>query len=98
LRSCGGYLRALSAFDPKRRAILLLGGGERGDWTGWYERNIPIADDPTTDTCATSTTKTEPRPARSTASARLNIRSGRHLPDHECHDANSSPASGARSR
>ena len=38
-------LRALFAFDPKRRAIILLGGDKRGDWTGWYERNVPIADD-----------------------------------------------------
>lgn len=45
LRSFGGYLRALFAFDPKRRAIVLLGGDKRGDWTGWYERNIPIADE-----------------------------------------------------
>jgi hypothetical protein len=45
LRSFGGYLRALFAFDPKRRAIVLLGADKRGDWTGWYERNIPIADD-----------------------------------------------------
>jgi len=45
LRSFGGHLRALFAFDPKRRAIVLLGGDKRGDWTGWYERNIPIADD-----------------------------------------------------
>lgn len=40
-----GKLRALFAFDPKRRAIVLLGGDKRGDWTGWYERNIPLADD-----------------------------------------------------
>jgi hypothetical protein len=40
-----GTLRALFAFDPKRRAIVLLGGDKRGDWTGWYERNIPLADD-----------------------------------------------------
>ena len=45
LRSFGGYLRALFALDPKRRAIVLLGGDKRGDWTGWYERNIPLADD-----------------------------------------------------
>ena len=45
LRSFGGHLRALFAFDPKRQAIVLLGGDKRGDWTGWYERNIPIADD-----------------------------------------------------
>ena len=45
LRSFGGHLRALFAFDPKRRAIVLLGGDKRDDWSGWYERNIPIADD-----------------------------------------------------
>lgn len=42
LRSFGGFLRALFA---KRRAIVLLGGDKTGDWTGWYERNIPLADD-----------------------------------------------------
>lgn len=45
LRSFGGHLRALFAFDPKRQAIVLLGGDKTGDWTGWYERNIPLADD-----------------------------------------------------
>ncbi|MFT4036447.1 MAG: type II toxin-antitoxin system RelE/ParE family toxin [Patulibacter sp.] len=45
LRSFGGHLRALFAFDPKRQAIVLLGGDKAGNWTGWYERNIPIADD-----------------------------------------------------
>ncbi len=44
LRSFGGHLRALFAFDPKRQAIVLLGGDKTDDWTGWYERNIPIAD------------------------------------------------------
>ena len=38
-------LRALFAFDPNRRAIVLLGGDKRGDWAGWYERNISLADD-----------------------------------------------------
>ena len=45
LRSAGGHLRALFAFDPKRQAIVLLGGDKAGDWTGWYERNVPLADD-----------------------------------------------------
>lgn len=40
-----GTVRALFAFDPNRRAVVLVGGDKRGDWTGWYERNIPIADD-----------------------------------------------------
>lgn len=38
-------LRALFIFDPARRAIVLLGGDKRGDWSGWYERTIPEADD-----------------------------------------------------
>lgn len=45
LRSVGGHLRALFAFDPRRTAIVLLGGDKAGDWTGWYERNVPLADD-----------------------------------------------------
>jgi len=44
LRSIGGHLRALFAFDPARTAIVLLGGDKTDDWTGWYERNIPLAD------------------------------------------------------
>jgi len=34
----------LFAFDPRRKAILLLGGDKTGDWTAWYERAIPRAD------------------------------------------------------
>lgn len=45
LRSFGGFLRALFAFDPKRRAIVLLGGDKTNDWTDWYDRNIPVADE-----------------------------------------------------
>lgn len=30
---------------PNRRAVILLGGDKRGDWSGWYERNVPLADD-----------------------------------------------------
>ncbi len=45
LRSFGGHLRALFAFDPERHATVLGGGDKRDDWTGWYERNIPVADD-----------------------------------------------------
>jgi hypothetical protein len=40
-----GSMRALFAFDPRRQAIVLVGGDKREDWTGWYERNIPLADD-----------------------------------------------------
>ncbi len=44
LRSVGGHLRALFAFDPRRRAVVLLGGDKSADWKGWYRRNIPVAD------------------------------------------------------
>lgn len=45
VRSSGGHLRTLFCFDPRRTAIVLLGGDKTDDWTGWYERNIPLADD-----------------------------------------------------
>lgn len=35
-----GTLRAGFAFDPDRRAIVLLGGDKRGEWKRWYKRNI----------------------------------------------------------
>jgi len=44
LRSVGGNLRVLFAFDPERKAILLLGGDKTNDWTGWYRRNVPKAE------------------------------------------------------
>ncbi|HVA07431.1 MAG TPA: type II toxin-antitoxin system RelE/ParE family toxin [Acidimicrobiales bacterium] len=43
--SKGGALRILFAFDPLRRAVLLLGGDKYGNWTGWYQEAIPVADD-----------------------------------------------------
>lgn len=45
LRSTGGNIRVLFAFDPQRQAILLLGGDKTDQWTRWYTENIPIADD-----------------------------------------------------
>jgi hypothetical protein len=44
LRSVGGHLRTLFAFDPRRHAVVLVGGDKKNDWSGWYERNIPVAD------------------------------------------------------
>jgi hypothetical protein len=38
-------VRILFAFDPKRRAILLVAGDKHGQWQRWYRENIPIADD-----------------------------------------------------
>jgi len=39
----GRPLRTLFAFDPQRRAILLIGGDKTGD-ARFYDRMIPIAD------------------------------------------------------
>ena len=39
----GDPWRVLFAFDPKRHAILLVGGNKRGD-KRWYETHIPIAE------------------------------------------------------
>lgn len=38
-------LRVLFAFDPERRAILLVAGDKAGNWAKWYRANIPIADE-----------------------------------------------------
>jgi hypothetical protein len=44
LRPRGGYIRVMFAFDPRRTAILLIGGDKTGEWESWYEEIIPIAD------------------------------------------------------
>ena len=33
----GGALRVLFSSDPRRQAILLLGGDKSGEWNDWYE-------------------------------------------------------------
>jgi len=38
-------VRILFAFDPVRRAVLLVAGNKSGNWRGWYETAIPLADD-----------------------------------------------------
>ncbi|MGC0369346.1 hypothetical protein RKD05_001598 [Microbacterium sp. SLBN-111] len=35
----------LFAFDPARRAILLLAGDKAGNWSNWYRAHIPLADE-----------------------------------------------------
>lgn len=40
----GRPLRTMFAFDPRRTAILLIGGDKTGD-ARFYERMIPLADD-----------------------------------------------------
>jgi hypothetical protein len=41
----GTNIRVLYAFDPERRASLLIGGDKTNNWTRWYRVNVPIADD-----------------------------------------------------
>ena len=43
--SSDGALRVLFAFDPRREAILLLGGNKAGNWDAWYEQAVPKADE-----------------------------------------------------
>jgi len=45
LRPPGGNIRVLFAFDPRRTAILLIGGDKTGRWQEWYEEMIPVADE-----------------------------------------------------
>jgi hypothetical protein len=40
---CGRAIRTFFAFDPRRSAILLIGGDKTGDGR-FYERMIPVAD------------------------------------------------------
>jgi hypothetical protein len=44
VQSGGKPLRIFYAFDPRRMAILLIGGDKTGD-TRFYDRMIPLADD-----------------------------------------------------
>lgn len=41
----GEALRVLFCFDPRRQAILLLGGDKTGAWNECYEWAVPLADD-----------------------------------------------------
>jgi hypothetical protein len=40
----GSEIRILFAFDPVRRAILLLAGDKSGQWERWYRQAIALAD------------------------------------------------------
>jgi len=42
-KSGASVLRVLYAFDPRRTAILLIGGDKSGN-DRWYEEFVPIAD------------------------------------------------------
>jgi hypothetical protein len=37
-------VRMLFVFDPWRRAVLLVAGDKSGNWTRWYEQQIPVAE------------------------------------------------------
>jgi hypothetical protein len=39
----GKPYRILYVFDPRRVALLLIGGDKRGN-DRWYEENVPVAD------------------------------------------------------
>jgi hypothetical protein len=43
IQHAGKPYRILYAFDPKRNAILLLGGKKTGT-SGWYEKHLPKAE------------------------------------------------------
>ena len=43
LRVHGG-VRVLFAFDPNRRAVMLLGGDKTGSWNRWYRQAVPTAE------------------------------------------------------
>jgi hypothetical protein len=38
-------IRVLFIFDPRRTALLLLGGAKAGAWKEWYEHAVPAADE-----------------------------------------------------
>ncbi|WP_272261605.1 type II toxin-antitoxin system RelE/ParE family toxin [Streptomyces xanthophaeus] len=38
-------VRILFAFDPARQAVLLVAGDKSGNWKGWYESAIPVAEE-----------------------------------------------------
>lgn len=44
LRPPGTFIRILFAFDPRRAAILLIGGNKQDRWSKWYREYIPIAE------------------------------------------------------
>ena len=37
-------IRILFVFDPKRKAIMLVGGDKQGAWDRWYRKAIPEAE------------------------------------------------------
>jgi hypothetical protein len=44
-RGAAQSIRILFAFDPSRRAVLLVGGDKAGRWSRWYPRAIREAEE-----------------------------------------------------
>ena len=44
VQHAGNPYRILYAFDPRRSAILLIGGKKKGNEKRWYEKFVPLAD------------------------------------------------------
>jgi hypothetical protein len=44
LRPPRANIRVLFAFDPRRAAILLIGGDKSHRWQSWYQEAVPLAD------------------------------------------------------
>lgn len=44
LRPKAGSIRILFVFDPRRMAILLVGGDKTDQWDEWYRDNVPVAE------------------------------------------------------
>lgn len=40
----GSEIRILFVFDPKRKAIMLVGGDKQRKWSKWYAKAIPEAE------------------------------------------------------
>lgn len=38
-------IRLIFAFDPRREALVLVGGDKAGAWKSWYSTAVPLADD-----------------------------------------------------
>jgi hypothetical protein len=43
-RGIAKHFRVLFVFDPRREAILLVGGDKSGQWAAWYVTAIPLAE------------------------------------------------------
>ncbi|MCP3783098.1 type II toxin-antitoxin system RelE/ParE family toxin [Micromonospora sp. A3M-1-15] len=37
-------IRVLFVFDPWSQAVLLVAGNKAGNWSRWYQQNIPVAE------------------------------------------------------